>query len=123
MSDTDLAIGEIADACRVKVSAVRYYSDVGLLPVSRRVGGKRRFPRTAIARVEFIRRCQESGFTLDEISRILDDDSGEWRSTVDAKVIELRDRRKRLDETIELLTEIRTCGCTAVDECEVLLRC
>jgi DNA-binding transcriptional MerR regulator len=123
VSDTDLTIGQIADACRIKVSAVRYYSDVGLLPISRRVGGKRRFARTAIARVEFIRRCQESGFTLDEISGILDEDSGQWRRAVDAKVIELCDRRRRLDETIELLTEIRACGCAAVDQCEWFPRC
>lgn len=74
--------------------------------------------RPAIARVEFIRRCQESGFTLVEISGILDEDSGQWRSTVDAKLIELRDRRQRLDETIEMLIEIRACGCAAVDQCE-----
>ena len=123
MSDADLAIGEIADACGVKVSAVRYYADVGLLSISRRVGGKGRFPRTAIARVEFIRRCQESGFTLGEISGILNEDSDRWRSAVDAKLIELRDRRQRLDETIELLTEIRACGCAAVDQCESFLRC
>jgi DNA-binding transcriptional MerR regulator len=123
VSDTDLAIGEIAQACHIKVSAVRYYVDVGLLSISRRVGGKRRFPPAAIARVEFIRRCQESGFTLDEIGGILNEDSGRWRSVVDAKLLELRDRRQRLDETIEVLTEIRTCGCAAVDQCDSFLRC
>ena len=122
MSDTDIAIGEIAKACRVQVSTVRYYSDFGLLPVSRRIGGKRHFALTAIARVEFIRRCQESGFSLDEIGGILDEDSDQWRTAVDAKLAELRDRRQRLDETIELLTEIRSCGCVAVDQCESFLQ-
>lgn len=117
MSDTDLAIGEVADACRIAVSAVRYYADVDLLTITRRVGGTRRFPLTAIARVEFIRRCQESGFTLDEIRGILDEDSGHWRGAVDAKLIELRNRRQRLDATIELLTEVRDCGCVAIDQC------
>ncbi|MGB3737419.1 MAG: MerR family transcriptional regulator, partial [Ilumatobacter sp.] len=73
MSDTDIAIGEIAEACHITVSAVRYYADVGLLSVSRRVGGKRRFAPNAIARVEFIQHCQESGFTLGEIGGILDE--------------------------------------------------
>ena len=123
MSDTDIAIGEIAAACRVAVSTVRYYSDVGLVPVSRRIGGKRRFESSAIARVEFIRRCQESGFSLDEIGGILDQDSNQWRSAVDAKLTELRDRRRRLDETIALLTEVRACGCVAVDQCESFLPC
>jgi len=121
VSGADLAIGEIAEACRVKVSAVRYYSDVGLLSISRRVGGKRRFPPAAIARVQFIRRCQESGFTLDEISGILNEDSGRWRDAVDTKLIELRVRRQHLDETIDLLTEIRACGCAAVDHCDSFL--
>ena len=77
---------------------------------------------TAIARVEFIRRCQESGFSLDEIGGILNEDSDQWRTAVDAKLAELRDRRQRLDETIELLTEIRSCGCVAVDQCESFLQ-
>lgn len=118
MSEKDLAIGEIADACGINVSAIRYYSDVGLLSISQRVGGQRRFPPETVGRVEFIRRCQESGFTLDEIGSILDDNSGRWRAAVDQKLTELRDRRQRLDETIELLTQIRTCGCVAVDRCE-----
>ena len=123
MSDTDIAIGEIAAACRVAVSTVRYYSDVGLVPVSRRIGGKRRFAPSAIGRVEFIRRCQESGFSLDEIGGILDPDSDDWRSAVDAKLTELRDRRRRLDETIALLTEVCACGCVAVDQCDSLRPC
>ncbi len=120
MSDPDLAIGQVAGACGATVSAVRYYADLGLLPVSRRVGGKRRFAPTAIARVGFIRRCRSAGFTLDEINGILDDDPGRWRAAVDAKVIELAEQRRHLDETIALLTEIRSCDCTVVDECEAL---
>lgn len=123
MTDQDLAIGEIAKACRINVSAVRYYCDVGLLTTSRRVGGQRRFSRDAIRRVEFIGWCQEAGFTLDEIRGIFNEDSGRWRSVVDSKLRELHDRRRRLDETIELLAEIRRCGCEAVDRCELLLRC
>ena len=122
MNESDRSIGEVADACRLNVSAIRYYSDVGLLPVSRRVGGKRRFAPTAIARVRFIRRCQDAGFTLDEIRSILDEDSGQWRSVVEAKLEELRDRRRRLTETIDLLGEIRSCGCAVVERCERFTR-
>lgn len=118
MTVDELAIGEVAAACGTQVSAVRYYSDLGLLPVGRRVGGKRRFPPTAIARVQFIRRCRTAGFSLDEIGDILGDDPGRWRNTVDSKLVELHEQRRHLDETIALLSEIRSCGCGAVDQCQ-----
>lgn len=44
MTDADLAIGEIAQACRINVSAVRYYSDVLLLPVTRSLPRRRDWP-------------------------------------------------------------------------------
>ena len=120
---SDLAVGDVASASGMTVSAVRYYADLGLLPLTGRVGGKRRFESTAIPRVEFIRRCRDAGFTLAEIGGILDDNSNQWRAAVDAKLTELHEQRQHLDDTIELLTEIRSCGCSVVDQCETFPGC
>ena len=112
-----IAIGEVAQGAGVSVSAVRYYDQLGIIEVDERVGGKRRFSTETIGRVSFIKRCQEFGFTLDEIKDLLDDQARGWRSLVDTKLVDLSAQRARLDQMIEMLTEIRECGCETVGEC------
>ena len=114
---TLLAIGELAEASGVSVSALRYYDDVGLVTPAARVGGKRRFDPAAVGRVSFIRHAQEAGFSLDEIRTMLDDTAGEWRGQVEAKILELTYRRARLDTMIGMLHEMQKCGCEAVSAC------
>lgn len=118
MSDGLLSIGEVADAVDIKVSAVRYYDEVGLIASEARVGGKRRFRRDVINRVAFVLRAQAVGFSLDEIGELLDDKAGGWRELVDAKVAELTNQRDDLDAMIATLNDSRTCGCNVVASCE-----
>ncbi len=121
MSSTRLLrIGEVAETTGIAVSAVRYYEDIGVISATSRIGGKRRFDADTVGRVNFIRRAQEVGFSLDEIKTILDDEAGDWRDLVDDKLMELRDRRDRLDTMISMLAEIRECGCGAVASCPLV---
>ena len=115
-----LRIGEVAETTGIAVSAVRYYEDIGVISATIRIGGKRRFDADTVGRVNFIRRAQEVGFSLDEIKTILDDEAGDWRDLVDDKLMELRDRRDRLDTMISMLAEIRECGCGAVASCPLV---
>ncbi len=68
-----LTVGRLADAAGVGRETIRYYERVGLLdepPRSR--AGYRHYPAEAIDRLRFIRRAQELGFTLAEITELLD---------------------------------------------------
>lgn len=112
-----LTIGEVAASAGLAVSAVRYYDEIGLIDTTTRVGGKRRFDPDTVGRVNFVQWAQEAGFSLDEIRLILDDTLGGWRELVDAKLAELHERRDRLDATISMLTEIKSCGCQVVASC------
>ncbi len=112
-----LPIGEVAEATGIAVSAVRYYADIGVISSAARVGGKRRFDPATIGRVTFIQRAQEAGFSLEEIGTILDDETGSWRVLVADKLIELTERKDRLETMISMLAEIRDCGCGAVASC------
>jgi MerR family transcriptional regulator, mercuric resistance operon regulatory protein len=68
----DLTIGKVARAAGVSVETVRYYQRSGLVPEPPRpAGGVRRYSDEIVARLRFIRRAQELGFTLAEIRRLL----------------------------------------------------
>jgi Hg(II)-responsive transcriptional regulator len=66
-------IGALARAAGVGVETVRYYERRGLLlqPPRPRAEGYRRYPPAAAARLRFIRRAQQLGFTLDEVAELL----------------------------------------------------
>lgn len=119
MTDPGLMpIGAVARATGTTVSAVRYYDEIGVVRAISRVGGKRRFDREAVGRVNFIRLAQEAGFSLDEIRLMLDDEAGVWREDlIDNKLLELGERRDRLEMMIAMVNEIRDCGCEAVASC------
>ena len=65
-------IGEAAKKANVTVKAIRYYERIGLIPEAGRNEGKFRiFPMETVERMEFIKRAQALGFTLEEISEFL----------------------------------------------------
>ena len=117
MTDQLLSIGAVAQRTGLAVSAVRYYDEIGLINTKTRIGGKRRFAPETVGRVNFVRRAQDAGFSLDQVASILDDNSGRWRALVDSKLDELIDQRSRIDSLISMLTEIRECGCDVVSTC------
>lgn len=96
----------------VGVETVRYYQRRGLLqtPARGEYGGIRRYDSDAIKRLRFIRTAQSAGFTLDEISELIELDATDDRprahaiaqvriTALDAKIAELttvRDSLKRL---------------------------
>jgi len=67
-----MTIGTLAKEARVNVETVRYYQRRRLLGVpARPTGGVRRYGEDALARIGFIRRAQDLGFTLEEIAALL----------------------------------------------------
>lgn len=63
---------ELASRAAVKPETLRYYPRLGLLDEpSRTAAGYRSCPPEAVARVRFIKRAQELGFTLAEIDPLL----------------------------------------------------
>lgn len=68
-----LKIGELSKQTGVAVGTLRYYSDLGLLhPSLRGDNGYRYYSQEASSQVEFIKKAQTLGFTLEEIKRLLD---------------------------------------------------
>lgn len=61
-----LSIGELARRAGVSTSAIRYYEELGLLPVPARVSGQRRYPEDVVRLVGAILLHSDAGFTLAE---------------------------------------------------------
>ncbi len=67
-----LTSGELAKIAGVNVETLRFYERKGLLPKPpRRVSGYREYPPESVARIRFIKRAKELGFTLREIKELL----------------------------------------------------
>jgi Hg(II)-responsive transcriptional regulator len=102
-----MRIGEVAAEADVTIQTLRYYERRGLLPVARRqASGYRRYGRDIVQRVRFIRRAQDLGFTLQEITDLL----GFWGdSTRSCRAVEQRATTtlQRIEEKISDLERMR----------------
>lgn len=69
-----MRIGEVAQEAGVGVETVRYYETRGLIqkPLRPANGGFRVYPVDAVHRIRFVRRAQQLGFALNEISELLE---------------------------------------------------
>jgi DNA-binding transcriptional MerR regulator len=67
-----LLVGEIARSAGIKPDTLRFYERAGLMPKAERtIGGYRAYGPEAVERLQFIRKAQALGFSLDQIKRIL----------------------------------------------------
>jgi Cu(I)-responsive transcriptional regulator len=69
---TTFRIGDLAKQTGVKVVTIRYYEQAGLLPVCQRTSGNyRMYAQEHLERLNFVRRCRELGFSLEQIKDLL----------------------------------------------------
>ncbi|MFZ5657289.1 MAG: MerR family transcriptional regulator [Pseudomonadota bacterium] len=74
MAHDAMTLAQLARAAGEPVHVVRYYVRIGLVEERvREANGYRRFDRGALKRLEFIRRSQRLGFSLDEIGQFIAD--------------------------------------------------
>ena len=78
-----LTIGRLSRHADVGVETVRHYTRLKLLATPKeRVGAYRVYPQHAVARIRFIKRAQQLGFTLEEIAGLLALEDGRDRAAV-----------------------------------------
>lgn len=82
-----MKIGELATATATKVETVRYYEKIGLLtPPARTSANYRAYGSEHLARLSFIRRARDLGFTLEAVRELLtlSDDKAQSCKAVDS---------------------------------------
>lgn len=68
-----LTTSQLAHKAGVNVETLRYYERRGLIPEPpRRDSGYRQYSQDDVARIQFIKRAKELGFTLQEVQELLD---------------------------------------------------
>ncbi|HEX9765717.1 MAG TPA: redox-sensitive transcriptional activator SoxR [Nitriliruptorales bacterium] len=127
MRTTDeLTVSEVAERSGFASSALRFYEAEGLLPAHRSPGGQRRYDRSVLRRLAFIRAAKHIGLALDEIRTALDDlPSGRTPTKADWARLS-RSWRTRLDDEIHALFALRDrldscigCGCLSLQTCRL----
>jgi MerR family redox-sensitive transcriptional activator SoxR len=114
-----MRIGEVADRAGVRVSLIRYYEEIGLLPEPARTSGQRRYDETVLRRLIGV--AQRAGLSLDEIRELVQHGT----DPMSEHLRELAARRlPEIDALIERARRVRawlqaatSCDCQSIDEC------
>ncbi|MEV4480262.1 redox-sensitive transcriptional activator SoxR [Micromonospora coxensis] len=121
-----LTIGQLSARSGVAPSALRYYERLGLIRAERTGGNQRRYARTELRRVAFVRIAQQVGISLEEIREALESLPSSRTPTPDDWAALSSTWRERLDEKIRLLGKLRDeldgcigCGCLSLQRCRL----
>ncbi|WP_428544647.1 redox-sensitive transcriptional activator SoxR [Profundibacter sp.] len=122
----EMTIGNLARRTGLAVSAIRYYEEQGLVHPERNSGGQRRFRRSDIRRLSFVKIAQQFGYTLPKIANLMatlpegrtptkrdwEKISRSFRRTLDKQILTLEQMRDNLDGCIG-------CGCLSLKKCRL----
>lgn len=118
-----LNIGQVAQRVGLRASAIRYYENIGLLPIPERIGGWRRYDTTTVERLRVIRAARDMGFALEEIRLLLDGCSASeppserWQQLAEEKLPEVENMIARATALKQLLETGLRCECVRIEEC------
>jgi len=111
-------IGELAARFGLATHVLRHWEDEGLLTPAARVGGRRQYDESHVARVVMIQRAKAASLTLDQIRRMFDAPSGPERKQIlveqDAA---LDDQIRQAQDSKRLIEHALTCEAPDFTEC------
>jgi MerR family transcriptional regulator, redox-sensitive transcriptional activator SoxR len=119
-----VSIGDLARRTGLSVSAIRFYEARGLIEPFRSSGGQRRFLRSDIRRLSFIRIAQQLGLSIEGIAVELaklphgrTPNAKDWVKIGAAMRTLLDERIAQLSRTRDLLDGCIGCGCLSLKKC------
>lgn len=123
----ELTIGELSERSGVPASALRFYERQGLIDSRRTTGNQRRYHRTTLRRVAFIRASQSVGIPLSVIGSVLDllpegvpPTREFWIRASACWSEEINTRIERMERMRDRFTECIGCGCLSFEQCALV---
>jgi MerR family mercuric resistance operon transcriptional regulator len=124
-----LTIGQVARSAGVGIETVRFYEREGLLQEpARKESGYRQYENDVVARLRFIRRAKELGFSLKEIKELLvlrvdpATSCAEVRKRAESKISDVEEKIEDLQRIKQALKKLTTAcsGRGPIGECPIL---
>lgn len=124
-----MRIGQIANRAGVIVETIRFYERKGLITQPpRNTGGYRQYPHEAIARIRFIKRAKELGFSLTEIAELLSLQANpkatcaDVKQRAESKISTIHERVKDLQKMKRSLEKLASSckGSGPLDDCPII---
>jgi MerR family mercuric resistance operon transcriptional regulator len=128
MAGPAIPIGELSRRTGCHIETIRYYERIGLLPIPPRRGRYRSYDEQDVARLGFVRRARELGFTLQEVRGLLglaNDEQASCAGVRELAATHLVDVRARIADLKRmervLANSVRACdagkdpGCPLID--------
>lgn len=123
----ELTVGQLAARSGVSASALRFYERQGLIHSRRTSGGQRRYHRTTLRRVAFIRASQSVGIPLALIGEVLGflpdgapPTKAFWARASQCWSNEINERIAKMERMRDRFTACIGCGCLSFEECALV---
>jgi DNA-binding transcriptional MerR regulator len=122
MAPASLSIRALADQTGCNVPTIRYYEQIGLLPLAKRTsGGHRQYLESDRRRLQFIKRCRDFGFSIEQVRDLVakfengDGDCVDIRNVVQAQLAVVRSKLTQLrDLEANLAAFVADCDSSCV---------
>lgn len=125
----NITIGILARSADVNKETIRYYERRGLIPEPKRSkSGYRQYPPETVKHIQFIKRAQALGFSLNEVSELLslkvsgDTSCSAVKGIAELKVLDIEHKIHSLMKIKKALTKlIAICsGEGNLDDCHII---
>ncbi len=122
------SIGEMSRRAHVKIPTIRYYEQMGLIEAPERsAGNQRRYTKSQLQRLAFIRHARDLGLAISRIRELIDLSADPYKSCREADQIatqhlaHVRDKIRQLKNLeTELMRISSKCAGKNIGECYVI---
>ncbi len=106
-----MKIGEVAAKSGFSIVALRYYEEIGLIPVPQRINGRRTYNESIFRYLNLIRMAKGLGFSLEEIRDTFMIENQNWREKSEQQIIFLKHQIVDYQQRVIQLEQVVKCNC------------